>query len=171
MWLDIGILNGSGTGVISADGKESIGTDVRGGGGGGRIAIYTDTDNLDIEAQIAAHKIHAYGGHSVYYSTVYTGGAGTIYVEKDGVHEQFVGDLYIDNNSVGSKYAALLEASYEFNNISVTRNGNLGVDGGGSVLTIASESGVEGDSTGYIITYGVLRLPDTFTVSGVNMKL
>ena len=78
IWLTAGTLSGSGR--ISANGGAGIG--LGGGGGGGRIALYYTTN-------IFAGSMSAIGGGGGL-----TGGAGTIYTQKNG---QAMGPLLVDN--------------------------------------------------------------------------
>ncbi|MFA6131371.1 MAG: fibronectin type III domain-containing protein [Patescibacteria group bacterium] len=86
VYLDVGTLSGSGS--ISADGGAINRGDNRATGGGGRIAIYFDTDSSTITKT-------AYAGYSAS-ADKYIGGAGTIYLKDNA---ELNGDLKIDNNS------------------------------------------------------------------------
>jgi hypothetical protein len=165
VWIDATTINGSGSGVIAADGGAGT-NEPHGASSGGRIAIYYETDNWGVESEIGT-GIHAYGG----YVGSMVGGAGTIYIEETDVHTPQQGNLFVDNNTHSGYAAGLMEDSYVFNKVTLQDYGNLTVSGTGSVLTLSSESGIQGDNTAYLLPYGILQIPDTFTIAGVNVRI
>ena len=158
----------SGDGVIESNG--GTGGEPWGGksGAGGRIAIYYNTDNSTILNTLGTtnSQILAHGG------TVRPGGPGTIYVEEGGVHPVQGGDLYVDNNNIDTTHAGLIEDTYQFNTINLTRYGHLDVMGEGSVLTVTSGSGLLGDSTvPDLEIYGIFDGPNSLSIEGVDVVI
>jgi hypothetical protein len=91
--LNVGTLSGSGK-IYARGGSVTYGSTHYGSGGGGRIAIYYDTNSLPT-ANIIASGGKTYDG-SV---TARNGGAGTIYL-KDNARQY--ADLYVNNNGISS---------------------------------------------------------------------
>ncbi len=96
VWLDVGVLSGSGQ--IHADGADGGGNGTTGGGGGGRVAIYYDTlSGFEPHSQVTA-----YGGAAHGQSPIEGGGAGTVYLQARSAAK---GELRIANSGAGTEDA------------------------------------------------------------------
>ena len=91
--------------AVSSPTAAAVGALARGGGGGGRIAIYHDTP-LGFTGEIAA-----YGG-----GLDRVGGAGTIYIATP---TRANGDLYLDNNGNSGAYTDLPDTYPAFGTVRV----------------------------------------------------
>jgi cytoskeletal protein CcmA (bactofilin family) len=155
IWINAGTLSGSGT--ISAKGGIAITPTVDGGGGGGRIAIYYNSNSLPIA------NISAAGGKSgtTGSNPANNGGAGTIYL-KDSAKAK--GDLIINNNGiVTTNVTAVLGGDY----------GSLDVKGG-AVLTVTGNMtfGTDMTITGSNLTFsGGITAPGNLTLDGCNISV
>lgn len=165
LWIETVNLSGD-NGLITANGGNGKGgfrSNQRGyGGAGGRIALYYETDSSQILNGFgtSSQKIQSYGGDSA--TGGGTGGPGTIYIEQTvGGVKNYDGDLYVDNDGNNYHSAGIVEDSYVFNKLSLTRYGHLDVMGDGSYLTIADGSALVGDST-----MPDLTVEGTFNYSG-----
>ena len=149
IWLDSSIFRG--TGSIQARGA--------GNAGGGRIAIYYDTDDqsstLLSTLGTASASVTAYGY-----------GPGTIYVEHKGVDAHKQAKLYVRNNQniswagiVKSKETNITE--WVFSEINLTNYGHLIVLENDSVLAVSDDETIIGDST-----ISQLRIDGTLNYSG-----
>jgi hypothetical protein len=156
IWIDTQTLNGSG--LITANGGTTLFS-----GGGGRIAIYYETNsgfpiNFDNNLQ----------------SRGTNGGPGTIYLEQKvkGDPATKSDTLYVDNNNVNGRQAGLVEGTYTFDTIHMTRYGDLDILGSGSVLNISSGTGLQGDATVPDLTvYGTFNGPTSLIIEGVDVGL
>jgi len=143
IWIESTTISGSG--VVTVNGGEGLkGLMGHGGGGaGGRIALYYQINsgfNIDVS------HIQSRGNKNQDATPIYAG-PGTIYIEHTGVHQNLKGDLYVDNNSHDFLQAGLVEGSYEFNKIELTKYGHIDILGSGSILTVSSGSKLTGDTT------------------------
>ena len=166
IWIDTHII--AGTGVIEANGGQSMHN--RAGGGGGRIALYYDTsDGYGLNPS----HIHAYGGLNDWREGSY-GAPGTVYIEQKGVDTVHSGTLIVDNGGMNRYAAGVVEGTYNFKSIQVTQYGHLSFLGQNSLLTISSGAGMTGDNTRPSITlYGTLAYSGTGTlvIDGVNLGI
>ncbi|MBS1957858.1 MAG: hypothetical protein JST80_00155 [Bdellovibrionales bacterium] len=97
IYLDVGTLTGTGTGIIRANGPQTA--TVYGGGGGGRIAIYYNTFGGQYATpSTLISSLQAYGGNPSGTADA-RGSAGTIYLKASS---QTYGDLIINNNGADS---------------------------------------------------------------------
>jgi len=98
VWLDVDTLEGSGS--ITANGGTGQDEDDgdSGEGGGGRIAIYYDTDNSSVTT--AAHT----SNQTIPFPSSEHGGAGTIYTKDNAAN----GNIIIDNNGSAPAVASTL---------------------------------------------------------------
>ncbi|MCP4373264.1 MAG: hypothetical protein GY797_34935, partial [Deltaproteobacteria bacterium] len=93
VWLDVGVLSGSGN--IQANGGHA--GNYGGGGGGGRIAIdYNSLSGFDLQSQMVAVGGQGKNGRPV-------GSAGTIYLKTKGAS---LGELRLDNGAHPTSSAA-----------------------------------------------------------------
>ena len=168
IWVNTNILAGDGT--LSSNGGPAGWDGWPGGGAGGRIAIYYNTDNSSIISSLGtgSPKAYAYGNEDSRHGS---GGPGTVYIEHVGVHPVQGGDLYVDNNGLNSKTAGLVESNYELNVLSLTRYGDLNVLGAGSFLKIANENSLQGDGICELKAYGTVELPDTITIDDLDLGI
>jgi hypothetical protein len=94
IWIDVTAFNGSGQ--VHAHG----GQNTNGSGGGGRIAVYYDSQSSSFDLS----SIKAYGGNSTTTGIQYDGGAGTVYTkDKNTANTDGYGDLVVDNNNIDSR--------------------------------------------------------------------
>jgi hypothetical protein len=132
-----------------------------GGGGGGRIAIYYSDGNFPISN---VTNIQSRGGTNIgqYSSSSYNAGPGTVYVEQQGVDPYHAASLYVSNNGLNAKNAALISGTYRFNSINVKNYGHLEILGDGSLIEVSSSDSISGDSTRPIVTArGIFRYTGT----------
>ena len=128
VWLQAGN-NFYGSGTVRANGASAVSNGWY-GGGGGRIALYSSSDNSSM-------NVTAYGGVGV---GALNAGAGTIYRNTSG---QTNGDLVIDNNGVSGGYTTQATSAQTFDNLTFSNGGNY-VVGSGQTLTIPSGGSVMG---------------------------
>lgn len=168
VWIDTGVLTGSGE--IRTDGGSTRDTsNYDAGGGGGRIAIYYNSESFGagVKNEAGGMKLHSYGGFGD--GNNQDGGPGTIYIEQKGVDPYHGAFLYVDNKGVNSHQAGLEEDNYEFTAIKLTRYGHLDLLGNASNLTVSSDLGLRGDNTSVLDVYGTVHLPDTITINNLEL--
>lgn len=143
IWIDTTTINGSG--IIRVNGGEGRTEywDRSGAGAGGRIALYYSNGSFPLTN---FNNIQARGGVNSGDGSL-NAGPGTIYLEQKDVESAHQGKLMVDNNNVNGREAGLLEDSYEFNNILLTRYGHVKIIGQNSHLELSSGSDITGDST------------------------
>ncbi|MBN2015604.1 DUF4215 domain-containing protein [Candidatus Dojkabacteria bacterium] len=132
IYIETNTINGSGIIDASAGGGYQKGTvtDTNDDyGSGGRIALYYMNNN---GYTIDSGHIYARGGN---------GGPGTVYIEQVSNLDtkQFDGKIYVDNNNVVGREAALAAitqedpvSNYQFEKIYLTRHGHLEILGEGT---------------------------------------
>jgi hypothetical protein len=143
------------------------------GGAGGRISVYYNTNGGTSSAFALTDRNHiqSYGGPGGWCGSCY-GGPGTVYIEHKGADPVHGARLYVDNQNVNTNQAALLEGSYQFEEINLNRTGHLDVLGQGSVLTITDGNALTGDATKPRLTlYGTLIAPAALNINGVDVGI
>lgn len=130
IWIDTKVITGNGT--IFANGSDNDRD-----GGGGRVALYYETNG---GISIDSTHLQARGNNA---------GPGTVYVEQKskGNLPQEDGYLYVDNNSIDGGFAALEEDIYQFTQIQLSNYGDLEILGQSSTLRVDDGSSLVGDST------------------------
>jgi hypothetical protein len=158
LYLNLNTINGGG--MLTVNGGNGCG---RGGGSGGRIAIYYTDGNFPVES---ISHVQAFGGNS--------SGAGTIYLEQAGVDTSHAGLLIIDNNNQNAESAGVTNGNYNFKQVKTSKYGHVEFIGDASVLDISSGAGLVGDSTKPRVTIsGTLNYTGVglLTVDGVDLGL
>lgn len=167
IWIEAGELNSDATpGIIRANGTAQYNC----GGAypsGGRVAIYYETGNYftNMGASNLTDYIQARGGG---------GGPGTIYVEQTGVDQSQGAKLYVDNAGSNSWRAGLEAGNYQFNQITLTRYGNVELLGTGSILTVTSGASLKGDNSSPDFTVGGTFLytgEDELFINGMDIDI
>jgi len=152
--LTVGTLSGSGT--IAARGGAATNSSSMGSGGGGRIAIYYDTNSLPT-ANILANGGKSYDGSN----SAYNGGAGTIYLKDNAKANP---DLIVYNGGiVSSNTTPVSGAAY----------GLVDVRGGASMTVTGNLSpGQDMTITGSQLTLsGGLTAPGNLTLDGSSVTV
>lgn len=166
IWLDTQTLSGSGT--IKANGGNGLLNsfgESYGGGSGGRIAVYYNTNSFPV----ASIQAYAGGNGGTNYS-----GAGTIYIEDKSVDVSGKGKLIVDNNMHNGMLSGVPEGSYSFKELQATRYGHVEFIGQNSVLNLVSGAGMMGDTTqSQVKISGTLEYSGvgTLTVDGVDLGI
>ncbi|MFC1570802.1 LamG-like jellyroll fold domain-containing protein, partial [Candidatus Omnitrophota bacterium] len=157
--------NLSGSGEINASGGRETGGSWRGyAGGGGRIAIHSNTNSFDTSSMIA------YGGTGV---KKVPGAAGTMYL-KDLLND--TDELIVNNegpSGTGLKSreytTQLVDGTHVFNSITLEGMGQLSVESGATLDISDSSTVVGGDASGYLIAKpnSTILIPSgTWTIDG-----
>jgi len=151
VYIIAGVFNGSGSIDSSGgDGGVDVGSSIdAGGGGGGRIALYYTTNEF-------IGNVTAYGGFGT--GSALDGGAGTIYEKLDS---ETYGNLIIDNNDMDLWYdnsndgfgmgRTPINATYNFNNLTIKNFGNLIIEDNANVTYVNlnwTDNGVITDNGG-----------------------
>lgn len=108
-WIEANTINGQGT--ITANGGSLNGAN---GAGGGRIAIYEKSRGSFPVTNKS--NVQAFGGGNSTY-----GGAGTIYIDADGLPNG-IGDLILENNNRSGRSMDFEGKDYNFRNLSIGQN-------------------------------------------------
>ncbi|MBN1331574.1 fibronectin type III domain-containing protein, partial [Candidatus Dojkabacteria bacterium] len=161
-------------GIIEANGGDSPGDESE-TGSGGRIAIYYGTDNSSIISSIgeADPKVHANGGIlDNNDSLISYAGAGTVYIEHEGVDTSNQGTLLVDNvgDHPSNFDAVLTSGTYTFKEIVLTGKGNLRILGSASVLNILPGNSLSGDDSAIFTAEGDISLSGGTTIAGLNIN-
>jgi len=168
IWLDVGVL--SGTGYIATNGGNGS-SGYSGGGGGGRTAIYySDASNFDLAGRVESKGGN---GYSSPYGSGSAGAAGTIYTKDKAVT---LGAIKVDNTGRALNggetdiTAATITAAINITNAKAKLSGSVGGD---IILSGASVSVLDGSSlsvikgTGSSVTAkGTLTSLTTLTIDG-----
>lgn len=153
----------NGTGNFTANGGTS-----NAGGSGGRIAFYVNSGDFLTQNSNPSDfrtRVSATGKEG--------SGAGTIYIDADGVVEGS-GSLYVHNNSVSGKSAGVPWAGvdHNFNKVVLKEDGNVRFMDIDSTVIIQDENGIEGDATNPMVEpEGVIILPTIFNINKFTLNL
>jgi hypothetical protein len=132
VWLDTDVLSGSG--IVAANG--AVPNVTFGGGGGGRIAVYYNTDSSTL---ISGDKINAFGGATNTTDANHRdGGAGTVYLD-DKNDTETNGTLVVANNDLPDTNTTdqVTTASQTYDRITIKDGAEYLIPNGFS-LTLAS---------------------------------
>lgn len=167
VWIETPLFNGTGV-LTSVGGSNSGSCD---GASGGRIAVYTSGgDFLTHESAPTDFRSR------VYTKGTGSSGAGTIYIDADGVSGGN-GNLYVHNNSGtnGESAGVPYDASspvQKYNKIIVKDYGHVRILGIDSTLVVTDENGLEGDLTKpKIEPEGLIDLPAIFNIDKVTLNI
>ena len=159
IWIDTVTLNG--TGSIRANGGDAPGGHYFGwGGSGGRIAVYYNSGDFNVNTK---DGIQAFGGYG---ANVGYAGAGTIFVDNK-TDSLTKGTLYINNNAHNGKEAGISGVGpYEFDLISIKEYGHLKFIDADVIVDISTggEEAVSADGTASLSVAGLIKLPETFAI-------
>ena len=165
IWVDANEV--SGIGLYQTNG--GIG-DQNGGGSGGRIAVYYNTNVGNTVNFMNIQSRGNNGGWGGYY-----GGPGTVYVSQKGVDVANQGWLIVNNNNfTGGNFAGLVEGEYSFRKLSLKNKGNLTVLGQNSLFTLTTAEAIDGDtSMSQLRTQGVFSYSgiETLQINGIDINI
>lgn len=116
IWLDTGVLEGSGTIKVNGGaGRNGYGGSGYGGGTGGRIAVYYETNQ---GFDLTKNSVQAFGGLG---GGGYSG-PGTVYLENMSSDTSKQGSLRIDNNGHTGRSQNLAAGTHTFEDVEIGQN-------------------------------------------------
>ena len=157
VWIECGRLVGTGT--IRANGGGAPSYSGQGGAGGGRIAVYCRTNEMDDTHMTAI-------GGARYSDAFSYGSAGTVYVEDDA------GSTLVMQNAdrdAGRLAAQLRDGPYQFDAMVFRDKAVLSVEDGVTLDISDSSSVASGDGTGSLVAKlgATMRIPSgTWEIAG-----